>query len=74
MKARKEQKILFCPPTQTYKRYVTENLIANPKVTIDYVNKFNIIWSEPEPLVNGNMVRPKPPPVGKIKRIPPHFQ
>ena len=70
MNTRREQEILSWPPTQTYKSYVSDNLISNSKVTIDDVNRANVIWGEPEPLISGNMVRPTPPSVGKIQRIP----
>ena len=69
MKARKEQEILSWPPTQTYKSYVSDDLIANSKVTND-VNRASLIWGEPEPLIAGNMVRTTPQAVKKIERVP----
>ena len=70
MNARREQEILSWPPIQTYKSYVSDNLIANSKVIIDDVNRATMIWGKPEPLISGNMVRPTPPAIGKIQRIP----
>ena len=68
--ARREQEIIGWPATSTYKSYLANNLLNNSTITVDDVNRALDIHGEPEPLLEGKMVRPKPQVFGKIKRCP----
>ena len=54
----------------TYKGYVTHNLMNNCAITTDDVNMAEIIYGSPVPFLKGHMVRRKPQVHDKIEKIP----
>ena len=59
--SRKYQEYLFYPGTKSLNKYVANNLITNSEITVDDVNRGELIYGPPVPYVQGHMVRTKPP-------------
>ena len=57
------------PSTANLKVYISKQLLNNCKVTVDGVNRADIIFGPAEPILEGKMVR-KIPTGCKIKRVP----
>ena len=67
--AREMQQIIGWPSTTTFKKIVKKNLTCNSKVTIDDINRAELIYGPATPLLQGKMTRVHPPQI-KIERIP----
>ena len=65
--SRKLQEYLFFPSSTMFKGYVSQNLLTNYEITIDDINREEIIYGPLEPYVEGHMVRRKPPLHDKIE-------
>ena len=59
--SRKYQEYLFYPGTKTLTKYVANNLINNSQITVDDVNRGELIYGPPVPYIQGHMTRKKPP-------------
>ena len=68
--SRKYQEYLFYPGTKTLTKYVANNLINNSQITVDDVNRGELIYGPPVPYIQGHMTRKKPPMHEKIEKIP----
>ena len=53
--SRKYQEYLFYPGTKTFKHYVRNNLINNCSITVDDVNRAELIYGPPVPYLEGTM-------------------
>ena len=68
--SRKYQEILYFPGTSTLKTYLRNNLINNSAVTVDDVNRAEIIYGPSIPNVQGQMTRYRPITHEKVTRVP----
>ena len=68
--SRKLQEYLYYPGNNTYKKYVTHNLMNNCAITADDVSRAEAIYGSPVPYLQGHMVRRKPQVHDKIEKIP----
>jgi len=67
--ARIQQEQLGWPSTTKFKRIIKNNLINNSKITIDDINRAEIIFGTPKPLLKGTMIRHVPI-TNKIEKVP----
>jgi len=67
--ARLLQQRIGWPSTSYFKGVVSKKLIKNCNITVDDINRADIIYGPPVPLLQGKMIRKKPDGC-KIKRIP----
>ena len=67
--SRKYQEYLFYPGTKSLNKYVANNLITNSAVTVDDINRGEIIYGPPVPYIQGHMTRTKPPIHDKIEKV-----
>ena len=58
--ARKQQEQLGWPSTSKFKRIIKNNLINNSPITIDDINRAEMIFGTPKPLLKGTMIRHVP--------------
>jgi hypothetical protein len=68
-RAREMQQIIGWPSTTTFKKIIQKNLVCNSTITIDDINRAELLYGTATPLLQGKMTRVHPPQV-KIKRIP----
>ena len=68
-RARKEQGEIGWTSTGYYKFLVSNNLLTNSTVTLDDINRAEIIMGQPTPLIDGTMVR-RAPTKNRIERVP----
>ena len=68
--SRNYQEILFFPGTSTLKTYLQDNLINNSAVTVDDVNRADIIYDPSIPNIQGQMTRRRPITHEKLVRVP----
>ena len=66
--SRKYQEYLFYPGTKSLSKYVANNLITNSEITVDDVNRGELIYGPLVPYLQGHMVRTKPPIHDKIEK------
>ena len=59
-KSRYYQEYLFYPSTSTMKRYVNGNQINNCAITVDDINRGELIYGPLVPYLQGHMIRRKP--------------
>jgi len=59
--ARTLQHEIGWPSTSTYKKIIGRNQIRNTNVTVDDINRAELIYGEAAPLIDGKMVRVHPP-------------
>ena len=69
IKAREEQERFAWPSTETFKSYISKNLITNANITVDDINRAIAIFGKPEPLHKGTMTRQHPI-THRIERVP----
>jgi hypothetical protein len=67
--ARALQQTIGWPSTSTFKTIIKHNLIRNSSVTIDDINRAELIYGTATPLLQGKMTRIHPP-QAKITKIP----
>ena len=67
--SRTYQEYLFYPGTKPLNKNVANNLINNSTVTVDDVNREEIIYGQPVPYIQGHMTRTKPPIHDKIEKL-----
>lgn len=67
--ARNIQQLIGWPSLSTFKRIVSSNLLRNCPITIDDINRAEIIFGTPSPLLKGKMIKPSSIKV-KIEKIP----
>jgi hypothetical protein len=67
--ARILQQEMGWPSNTAFKNIIKNNLITNTEVTIDDVNRAELIYGTATPLLQGKMVRVKPA-INKIEKIP----
>ena len=65
---RKQQEQLGWPSTSKFKRIIKYNLINNSPITINDVNRAEIIFGTPKPLLKGTMIRHVPI-TNKIEKV-----
>ena len=68
-KSRYYQEYLFYPSTSTMKQYVNGNQINNCDVTVDNINRGELIYGPLTPYLQGHMTRRKPVVHKKIEKI-----
>jgi hypothetical protein len=68
-KARSIQQEIGWPSTSTFKRIIGQNLIENSGLTIDDINRAELIFGTPTPLLKGKMTR-RIPIQNKVEKIP----
>jgi hypothetical protein len=68
-RARKIQQQIGWPSTSHFKSIVSKQLLLNCNITIDDINRAELIYGPPTPILQGKMTRQKPQSV-KIERIP----
>ena len=69
MRARQTQQEINWPSTSDFKYYVSKNCIRNSPVTLDDINRAEVIYGPAKPLLEGKMVRRRPP-KHRIERVP----
>ena len=62
-------KNFYFPGTSTFKSYVINNLIQNCDISVDDINKANIIYGPSIPNIQGQMTRRRPQAHDKIVKI-----
>jgi hypothetical protein len=67
--ARALQQEMGWPSNTAFKNIIKNNLITNTEVTIDDVNRAELIYGTAMPLLQGKMTRVKPT-INKIEKIP----
>jgi hypothetical protein len=67
--ARQTQQEMNWPSTSDFKYYISNNCIQNSPVTIDDINRAEIIYGPAKPLLEEKMIR-KQPPKHRIERVP----
>ena len=67
--ARKLQEELGWPSTTAYKKIIGNNLVANSNITIDDINRAEIIYGPASPLLKGRMTR-RAPIKNRVERVP----
>ena len=67
--ARQIQQEIGWPSITAFRNIIKNNLITNPEITIDDVNRAELIYGPATPLLQGKMTRVKPN-TNKIEKIP----
>jgi hypothetical protein len=67
--ARSLQQEIGWPSTTTFKNIIKNNLIINSGITIDDINRAELIFGTPTPLLKDKMIR-KLPIQNKIEKVP----
>ena len=67
--AREGQRIMHYPSDATFKQVVTQNTVKNCNFTVDDINRANVIYGPPIPVLQGKMTWTHPDRLEDIKRV-----
>ena len=67
-KARRYQRLLGFPATNSFKTYINNNFLFNCNITVNYIDRAEHINKEAKPTLYGKMRRKKPTVQSKIEK------